>query len=74
MLRIFFTTTTHFLLVCYGEVAKAGVELVGKHDGVPLDDIADAQLLSDLLPLALISFQIDNEISYCEVQPSLMTG
>ena len=38
------------------------MELVGKHDGVPLDDIADAQLLSDLLPLALISFQIDNEI------------
>ena len=50
------------------------MELVGKHDGVPLDDIADAQLLSDLLPLALISFQIDNEISCSEVTPSLMTG
>ena len=50
------------------------MELVGKHDGVSLADIADAQLLSDLLPLALVSFQIDNEISYSDVQPSLMTG
>ena len=52
MLWIFFPTATHFLLVCYGEVAEAGVELVGKHDGVPLDDIADAELFSDLFPLA----------------------
>ena len=58
MLRIFFTSTTHFLLVCYGEVAKAGVELVGKHDGVPLDDVADAEFFSDLFPLAFSSLLV----------------
>ena len=29
------------------------MELVGEHDRVPLDDVADAELLPDLLPLPL---------------------
>ena len=65
----------HLPLVGGGHLGEAGVQLGGEHHAVPLDHVAPAQELADILPLTWARGTLYTCLTrYTCDPPSLMTG
>ena len=68
-------SAAHLPLVGGGHLGEAGVQLGGEHHAVPLDHVAPAQELADILPLAWARGTLYTCLTrYTCDPPSLMTG
>ena len=68
-------SAAHLPLVGGGHLGEAGVQLAGEHHAVPLDHVAPAQELADILPFTWTRVTLLHVSHWytCD-PPSLMTG